>query len=190
MNDLPGRSFVLAAELRRALQLCRDESRRRTSLPPPRPEGLAGVTGTEISVRVSLDATELRRVLCALLPGTSLGVEQPSETKASAPFRQNSGRGLVDVEADSEEPWPGQDAFTSAKSASSKKSSRLHSGTFGGLTPGTGASLSDLVPTLGPEGLPAGTAKVPHVRGRPFGRVVYSTFTVSRVLVQIGRAHV
>lgn len=170
MNDLPGRSRVLAAELRRALQLCRDESRRRTSLPPPHPEGFVGVTRTEVSVRVSLDATGLRRIRCALLTGTSPDVEQPSETKASAPSRRNSVRDPPTSRLDSEEPVLRHDAFTSARSASLNKSLRLHSGTFGGFNSGNQSQSSDLVPTLRPEGQWAGTAKVPHVRGRQIGR--------------------
>jgi hypothetical protein len=51
----------------------------------------------------------------------------------------------------SEEPVPGQDAFTSARSASSKKSPRLHSGTFGGLALETRASHPSWFPPSGPR---------------------------------------
>lgn len=51
----------------------------------------------------------------------------------------------------SEEPVPGLDAFTSARSASSKKSLRLHSGTFGGLALETRASHPSWLPPSGPR---------------------------------------
>jgi hypothetical protein len=115
------------------------------------------------------------------VPKNSLGpaaesesrTEQPREAKARCLSARCSGRVLAGVGVGLRGAVARQDTFSSASFAPSKNSLGLRSGTFGGLALETRASHPGWHSTVGPEGRLVNTAKVPHVRGRPYGRVVY-----------------
>lgn len=172
-SNLAGWSHVLAAGLRRVWRLCRDESRRRTSLTAV-PRGALWCTAAGAAERVSLDAAELRGALWRPAAENKSRAEQRVEAKASAPSGRGSGRDLAGSGLGLRRVGARTDTFSAAASAPSKNSLGLHSGTFGnGLTLETRASHPHWRPTVKPEGRLVETAKVPHIRGRPFGRAVY-----------------
>lgn len=139
---------------------------------PWAPKG-PGATVAEATVRVSLEAEGFRGTPWRPAAENESRAEQPFEFKASVPSGQSSVRDRAGFGPGSGEPLPTGHLSTAA-SAPSKNSQGLHSGTFGGgLTLETRASRPHWRPTSEPGGSRVDTAKVPHIRGRPYGRTIY-----------------